>query len=96
MNGIATMNDLHLPALLSSLLFSAIAAWSVFMPLFAADSEKASSSDSELNSALDSIVALEKEHKAGRLNQTEYKAKLEPLRRRAAELMLEARRGRRV
>ncbi len=96
MNGFAAMSDLHLPALVSSVLFSAITAWCVFMPLFTAESEQGSSPDPELNSALDSIVALEKEHKAGRLDQAEYAAKLEPLRRRAAELMLEARRGRRV
>ena len=96
MNGFAVMNELHLPALISSVLFSAIAAWSVFMPLFSVEGEPPSSSDPELNSTLDSIVDLEKEYKAGRLNQAEYAAKLLLLRQRAAELMLEARRGRRV
>lgn len=93
------LSELHLPGIISSVLFSVIAAWSLCIPFFTAPrtDEPAGASPeagaANYSACIDEIVRLEGELRAGRVSAAEHSEKTAVLRRRAAELKLLERQG---
>ncbi len=94
------VSELHLPGLVSSLLFSGVVAWSVFMPFFSSDAERVaegerpgSAASNSLEQIYQTMVSLELAFRAGSIEQTEYAERLNGLRRRAAGLIYLVRRS---